>query len=454
MMKGCLLLAVTPLLVLTFVLGAVFLRGCSAPGDLPPLLDRDGRIVLYHGINVSNYSKYAPDFLPWHTKEDFTQLRDWGFNLVRYLVFWEAIEPVPGEYNEAYIAAVLERFQWLEDLGIDVLVDLHQDLYARRFTGDGFPDWTVNDGGHPFTPREPWNLNYAEPAVRAAYRHFWGSADLKGRYISMMAYLMNHLEGRKNVIGIDIMNEPWPSPILGFEKNVLTPFYEDIQKMRRLNSYTTPLFFEPVIYTSTGVPSGLRFKPAPDAVYAPHYYDPLCHEGYPYTRFGKVLMRLGVNIRLKEARDFGVPALYGEFGISPNVRGYDKWLNDFLGLLRQHHVGWTYYSLDKSGHEGFAVLDEQGAPRWIILDHLIWAYPQRVAGTRLKTEYGDNYLILSYDPIDSKAPSVLYIPEKCDNIRILVNGQPVPFKPGQRYFEHQAKPGDGRQTIEARWGSD
>jgi endoglycosylceramidase len=267
----------------------------------------------------------------------------------------------------------------------------------------------------------------------------------------MMAYLMNHLEKRKNVVGIDIMNEPWPSPFLGFEKNVLTPFYEDIQKMRRLNGYTTPLFFEPVIYTSTGVPSGLRFKPDPDSVYAPHYYDPLCHHGYPYTRFGKMLMRIGVNIRLKEAKKFGVPALYGEFGISPTVDGFDRWLNDFLGLLREHHVGWTYYSLDKVGHAGFAVLDEQGTPRWILLEHLVWAYPQRVAGTKLETEYGDKHLKLSYDPIDTKAPTVLYIPARYANIRIFVNGEAVPFKPGQLYFEHHAKPVDGRQRIEARW---
>lgn len=34
--------------------------------------------------------------------------------------------------------------------GINVLLDAHQDLFNRKFCGEGFPDWTVNRTNFPF----------------------------------------------------------------------------------------------------------------------------------------------------------------------------------------------------------------------------------------------------------------------------------------------------------------
>lgn len=450
---GCMTVFGIPSLILVIGAGVFMVHGCSPPRDVPLLQDGDGRIVLYHGVNVSNYSKYAPDFLPWHSPDDFALIRDWGFNLVRYLVFWEAIEPAPGAYNDAYIEATLERIGWLEALGIDVLVDLHQDLYARPFGGNGFPEWTIDDGGHAFTPREPWNLNYMEPAVRASYRNFWTSDDLRGRYIAMVAYLLGHIEGQANVVGLDIMNEPWPAPLLGFERRILTPFYTEIQEMKRLEGFTTPLYFEPVIYTSTGWPSRLRFKPDPDAVYAPHYYDVLCHEGFRYTVFGRCLMRRGVHIKMKEARRFGVPLLYGEIGISTDVPGYGEFLDDFLGLLRRYHIGWVCYGMDKTTHSAFGLLDENGEPRYDLLRHYVFVYPQRVAGRNIETQYENERFTLAYDPIETDAPTVIAIPEMYSHARIWVNGAEVEYDPMQRRFKYNGGPGNSRQTIEVRWQS-
>ncbi len=451
LLAGCLAAPVLALTALALPIVLLLLRGCSAPDAPPPLMDRDGRIVLYHGVNVSNFAKAAPDFMPWQSAEDFAQLRNWGFNLVRFLIFWEAVEPSPGVYDDVYIDAVLERVRWLEALGIDVLLDLHQDLYSRRFTGNGFPEWTVNDGGHVFTPREPWNLNYLSPAVRAAYRHFWLSEELRGRYIAMAAHVLRSVKDCDNVIGLDLMNEPWPAPFWGFERRVLSRFYADIHEMRRREGLTTPLFFEPVIYTSAGWSSRLRFSPAVDSVYAPHYYDPWCHQGRPYSALGKRLMRTGLHIKMKEARRFGVPLLYGELGIAPETEGYGAFLDDFLGLLRERHIGWTCYSLDKQGHSGFALLDEHGAPQEALLKHYVSVYPQRVAGRNLKTDYGVDYMRIAYDPIVSRRPTVVAIPKRCEQARVYVNGCEAVYDSLRRCFEHTSRPEEGRQTIEVHW---
>ncbi len=246
------------------------------------------------------------------------------------------------------------------------------------------------------------------------------------------------------------MNEPWPAPLLMFEQRILTPFYADVQSMKRREGFTTPLFFEPVIYTSTGWPSRLRFKPDPDAVYAPHYYDPFCHEGRAYTALGRFLMRRGVYIKMKEARRFGVPLFYGEFGIAPEVQGYDEFLNDFLGLLRQHHIGWTCYGMDKATHSGFALLDENGAPRDALLRHYVSIYPQRIAGRNIETRYEDNEFHLAYDPLPINAPTVIAVPEMYRHARIWVNDKEAAFDPEPRRFEHHNS-GHKRQCIVVRW---
>ena len=34
--------------------------------------------------------------------------------------------------------------------GIYVLLDAHQDLFNRKFCGEGFPDWAINRTNFPF----------------------------------------------------------------------------------------------------------------------------------------------------------------------------------------------------------------------------------------------------------------------------------------------------------------
>ncbi|MCX5757758.1 MAG: cellulase family glycosylhydrolase, partial [Candidatus Hydrogenedentes bacterium] len=192
----CVFVVVTAVLVL--------LRASREPGpERFYLRDKDNRIVLYHGINVSNYAKTAPDFLSWHTKDDYARLREWGFNCVRYLVFWEAVEPKEGVYDEAYIDATIERIRWMEELGIDVMLDFHQDLYARKFTGNGFPNWAVQDDGIPFHPRSRWNLNYFEKAVIRSYTNFWASRALQAKYIAMLEHFVRRLDVLPNLAGVD-----------------------------------------------------------------------------------------------------------------------------------------------------------------------------------------------------------------------------------------------------------
>ncbi len=412
--------------------------------------DEKGRIVLYHGINVANTAKHAPGHLPWQTRADFGRLREWGLNLVRYLVFWEAIEPTPGHYDETYMARTLERLGWLGELGIDVLLDVHQDLYARRFGGNGFPDWTVNDGGHPYKPARPWHVNYFQPAVRACYEHFWTSPALKAKYVAMLRHLLTKVDGLGHVIGLEIMNEPFPCPKDQFEEEILSAFYRDVQAMRRRGPFKTRLFFEPMIYTSVGLSTKLRFKPDKGCVYAPHYYDPYCHEGRPYTPTGKRLMRAAVQRKVAEALSFGTPLLFTEFGLPAHVQGGGDYLDDLLDLMDEYHLSWTYWSYDRGGRESFGIVDKDGRGNKM-LSHLVRVYPQRIAGRNPSLRHGDKCFELAYDPIDTTAPTVIFLPRTLRGVRATVNGQVIQVPARTLHLEHRNQGATTRQVLRVTW---
>lgn len=427
--------------------------GCGCGPDLVQnhFRDADNRIVIYHGVNVCNYSKYAADFLPWQTKDDFARLREWGFNLVRYLVFWEAIEPEEGVYDDAYIEATVQRIRWLEELGIDVLIDFHQDLYCRKYGGNGFPVWTANDEGIPFTPRTPWNLNYLEPAVIACYRNFWNNDALKAKYVAAIRYMLECVDALPNVIGVDVMNEPFPDSILGFESGNLSRLYEDVLAMRNEAGFKARVFFEPFIFNSAGLRTGLTFRPDANCASAPHYYDPLCHEGFPYDLRAEVWLERVLRMRVKEANRFETPLLFGEFGVSPEVDNYLDYLSDWVSLTDRYQASWTYYSFDKASDEGFGIIDEEGNER-AHLTRLVHVYPQRIAGEDPEFEYGTNEFNLSYDPIGTSEPTVIFIPRWIREVQAWVNDVEFPVTPGKQYLSVSNEDTAGnRMRVRLTW---
>jgi endoglycosylceramidase len=391
------------------------------------LRDKLGRITIYRGVNVSNFSKYSPDFLPWQTKEDFARLKDWGFNVVRYLVFWSAIEPGKGVYNDQYVAGTVERIKWLKELGIDVIIDFHQDLYCIKYSGHGFPEWAANDGGIPFTKQQPWNMNYFEPAVVEAFNNFWKDDNLRAAYIDMMSYFLSMIK-LDNVIGFDVMNEPFLGTVPKFEEKMLTDFYKKVQAMNASNFKMT-MFFEPEIYTSGGIPSNLKFQPDRNCVFYPHYYDPLCHENKPYTKLSKWLLKRALSIKEREAQVFGTPLMVGEFGISPKVKRYIDYLNDFVSITNKGMIGWTYYTYDRTDWSGFGILNPDGSETET-LKSLISLYPQKIAGSNPEVEYGtgdnnEEYFLLKYDTndLERKGTTEIFIPK---NKGVTINGVSVP----------------------------
>jgi hypothetical protein len=235
-------------------------------------VDEAGRRVILRGVNLGGDCKvpypdggtnHPTDFSdhravsfvgrPFPLGEadaHFARLRHWGFNCLRLLTTWEAVEHAgPGQYDEAYLdyfAAICAR---AGDYGFTVFVDFHQDVWSRMTGGDGAPGWTFGAVGLDFTkfhaagaahvmqykydpakggrqdayPRMSWSSNYALPANGIMWTLFFAGAEatpdflidgvnvqdyLQGHYIGAMHAVAARLKDMPHIIGFDTLNEP------------------------------------------------------------------------------------------------------------------------------------------------------------------------------------------------------------------------------------------------------
>jgi len=165
------------------------------------------------------------------------QIRSWGVNVVRYVTVWEAIEPEPDVINKEYIKKMKEKVRWLTRRSIYVIVDMHQDLYARKFCGDGAPEWAVFE--LLLTTR-----------YEKSFTRFWKDGELQGHFLNALKAVVREL--KHDVIGFEIFNEPWHGEFdIGFfESKVLTEFYRKAVKIIRKESKDCLIFFEPAVAAS------------------------------------------------------------------------------------------------------------------------------------------------------------------------------------------------------------
>lgn len=178
-------------------------------------IDSTGREVILHGLNFVNKDKakgyhYADDSL------SIVKMRHWGINCIRLGVTWDALEPAPGQINEAYLRQLDDRIRWASQQGIYVLLDMHQDLYGNKY-GNGAPDWATIDEGKPhyYNP-DAWDDSYfLSAAVQTSFDNFWqnkpapDSTGIQDHLVADWALLAKRYAGEPAVIGFDLMNEPF-----------------------------------------------------------------------------------------------------------------------------------------------------------------------------------------------------------------------------------------------------
>lgn len=235
--------------------------------------DRHGRQVTLRGVNLGGDCKvparpdghtYRPTDFSDHRDvsfvgrpapldeidDHFARIAHWGFNCLRLLTTWEAVEHSgPGEYDAEYLAYFAEVCRRAEAHGLYVFVDFHQDVWSRMTGGDGAPGWLFEKVGLDFTkfdqadaaftmqanydpaaggrqaayPQMSWGSNYRMPANGIMWTLFFAGdafapefridgrsaqAFLQDHYLGSMRAIAQAVAHCPNVIGFDSLNEP------------------------------------------------------------------------------------------------------------------------------------------------------------------------------------------------------------------------------------------------------
>lgn len=226
-------------------------------------IDPTGREVLLRGVNLSGSTKTPPDepsqiannfsrhrevsfvgrpFPRHEAHEHFERLRHWGFNCLRFLTTWEAIEHTgPGQYDTEYLDYFAEMVKLAGDYGFYVFIDPHQDVWSRMTGGDGAPGWTLEAVGfdiskldlseaaitmqrrYPDYGRMVWTNNYSRLACRTMFTLFFAGdkyapqvkiagasaqSFLQTAFINSIAQIAMRVKDMPHVLGYGAMNEP------------------------------------------------------------------------------------------------------------------------------------------------------------------------------------------------------------------------------------------------------
>ena len=349
--------------------------GQPAPPDpIPYLLDDQGRVIIHRGMNVTGAAKWTEGYVPELSDESLALMVANGATFARVLTFWDAVEPQEAAYDTDYLARLDDFLGRLDEAGLSVMLDMHQDLWGVGFGADGAPEWACDSANYDSydPPEGSWYLGYLTDEVQACFDDYWADPDLQERFAQAWAQVAAVGMGHPSVVGYDVLNEPfWGTSTQDeFEEVLLPAFYERVLAAIRgvdsdpcdFGGWQRPCRFvalEPSTHANI-IPSKLLF-PADDAlVFAPHYYPTYAEEG---TGFDGDLEAEAAHLTdiLDHGQEAGIPVLLGEYGIfsaQGNEHDYVKGIQD---LFESRGASTAYWSWDANDTYGVVTsADEAG----------------------------------------------------------------------------------------------
>jgi uncharacterized membrane protein HdeD (DUF308 family) len=265
--------------------------------------DDQGRYLLFRGVNFGSRTKLAPylPIAPLETKNlsqlnlkeeiksvepELDRLKDVGFNVVRLLISWKAIEPRPNTNldellpeGKQYLTCVKEIIDELHARNLYVFLDFHQDIAHEVYGGDGFPDWALAIDNEHKLPEpsnlqdKKWMIKYVtNKSLKKTLTSFWRNdlTNIEGEDKLEHFPVRTHLEktigqtarffrslnngaGHPAVLGIEPFNEPHPAglPKEQFEGEFLVDYYRNVDLEIRKFDPDVFIFMEPSVAWTT-----------------------------------------------------------------------------------------------------------------------------------------------------------------------------------------------------------
>jgi hypothetical protein len=329
------------------------------------------------GINLGGWLSQYKEFDHEHfqtfiTEDDIRQIAGWGLDHVRLPVDYPVIESddavgVPVERGYAYIDACI---QWCQNAGLAMVLDLHEA-----------PGFTFRNDLEDDTKDK--NVLFTDAATQDRFIGLW--QEIVRRYQDAPVPIIFELLNEVTLPN----NEPWNALIV-----------RTVAAIREI-SPDAVIMIGGTHNNSVGGLKGLVEFDDPAIVYTFHTYDPLFfthqnaywsagprewgaspsypgyleglgefldanpqHEGdnrkYVDWHMDKDMLTEILAPALEFAQRTGRELYCGEFGVADWIDPASRraWLADFLGLLREHDIGfglWSYKQMD------FGVVDGDGA---------------------------------------------------------------------------------------------
>ncbi|HEX2234047.1 MAG TPA: cellulase family glycosylhydrolase [Thermoleophilaceae bacterium] len=322
--------------------------------DSGAIVDDNGNEVLLRGFNL----------LPVYGAEGgtpaadhYVRIRDKGFNVVRFPVYWSDMEPSKGEFNEVALETLDEAIANARKAGLYVVLDPVHLFDGTRFV----PAWAHPD----LDETERWDAEKTSAALRETVQ------ENAVPYLRMMAA---RYRDNRAVAAYDLVNEPPSVPV---DQNAILRMYDSLIRSVREVDGGKIVMIEPSFGNSSMVGADLGLlSDKRNLVFSMHdYYAGGAGDGYTPSgeadfryddatgiaagggnttyesdSFAELEAHLRVNLTLMEAED--IPVWIGEFGVNPDGPSADRWIEDKVALFKQYGLGYAWWLYGVRGEGG------------------------------------------------------------------------------------------------------
>lgn len=404
------------------------------PEPVPYLLDEQGRAVIHRGMNVTGSCKWAEDYMPDLSDESLATMLGAGITFARVLTFWDAVEPEEGAYDTEYLALLDDFLTRMDDAGLRVMLDMHQDVWGVGFGSDGAPPWTCDEAYYESYehPGGSWYLAYLTDEVQACFDEFWADAELQEKFAQAWAQLAVVGSQHPSVVGYDVLNEPFwgTADQETFEEELLPAFYERViagirsvdDERCSFGDRERPCRFvaiEPSTHVNL-LQSRLIFPDAEGLAFAPHFYPTYAEEG---TGFDGDLDNEVAHLDgiIEHGQDEGIPVILGEFGIFSSHGTEHDYIRGLQDLFEAHVGSTAYWSWDPN--DSFGVVGSDDGPGTMLE---AWYRPwlHRLPAAELEVEPLEDGMSARFSAVEGDRV-VAVVPQACGDAAKVVGADIV-----------------------------